>query len=63
MQAKLSQLVEFYGRKLDMLTTESEFDRGCYTAYSIAKIMTQNILYELLDKALTDSLEDDEEYV
>lgn len=56
--AKLTQLVEFYGRKLDTLNSESEFDRGCYTAYSIARIMTQNILYELLDKQLSDSLDD-----
>ncbi len=53
--AKLSKLVKFYGQKLDVLAkVDTEFARGSYIAYSIAKQMTQEIIYELLDRALSE---------
>lgn len=58
--AKLSELAKFYGNKLDILgQVNSEFTRGQYIAYSIAKRMTENIVFELLDKQLSDSLKPD----
>jgi len=56
--AKLTKLVDFFGKRLDNHRTESEFDRGAYVAYSIAFIMTKRLLYDLLDKQLGEDLED-----
>lgn len=59
MEAKLTQLCQYLGERLDSTT-----DRQAYMAYSIAKIKVQNILFEMLDKALADSMRsDDEEFV
>lgn len=65
MQARLTQLHHYLGERIDSCKTESEFDRGAYCAFSIARIMLQNILFELLDKELADSIreDDDLEYI
>ena len=59
-QAKLTELVRFYGHKLDIHgQVGSEFSRGATVAYGIAKRMTEAIVIELLDKELTDNLKPD----
>ncbi len=51
--AKLSGLVEFYKERLDKLYGGTEFDRGAYVAFSIAMILTREIVWDLLDAQLT----------
>ena len=59
-QAKLTELVRFYGNKLDVHSqVNSEFSRGAAIAYGIAKRMTEAIVHELLDKQLADNLKPD----
>lgn len=53
--AKLSQLVEYLGERMD-----STAEKQAYMAYAIAKRMIENIIFELLDKQLNDSLLDEE---
>ena len=51
--AKLSKLVEFYKKRLDSLdSSDNEFDKGLYVAFSISMIKTREIVWELLDSAL-----------
>ena len=51
--AKLSKLVKFFGQKLDVLAeVQTEQAKGMYVAYSIAKKMTEEIVFEILDKQL-----------
>ena len=52
--AKLSQVVVYLGERMDTTT-----DRKTYMAYAIAKIKIQNLVFELLDKQLEDSLKPD----
>lgn len=55
--AKLSKLVKFYGQKLDVMgEVDTEYARGCYTAYSIAKKMTEEVVYSLLEDQLSKSI-------
>ena len=58
MDAELTKLLMFINQRLDHNPLKTEFDRGNYIAYSIAKIMIQNILFKILDKQLADSLDD-----
>lgn len=59
--AKLTALCQYLGERIDASNkTESEFDRGLYIAYSIARIKLQDILFEMLDKQLADSLSQDD---
>lgn len=52
-EAKLSKLVKFYGRKIDIhREVDSDYNRGCRTAYAIAKLMTQEIVFSILDTQL-----------
>jgi len=51
--AKLSKLVKFFGQKLDVLAeVQTEQAKGMYVAYSIAKKMTEEIVFEILDEQL-----------
>jgi hypothetical protein len=60
--AKLSKLVEFYGKKLDVhREVDSDFNRGACVAYSIAKLMTEQVVFDLLDKQLSDSIKKDDD--
>ncbi len=54
MQAKLSQLAEYLGERIDSTT-----EKQAYMAYSIARIKVLNILYEIIDKQLEGSLGDE----
>ena len=51
--ARLSKLVKFYGLKLDVLAeVNTEKAKGMFIAYSIAKKMTEEIVFEILDEQL-----------
>lgn len=53
--AKLSKLVEFYGKKLDVHSqVDSDYNRGCYVGFSIAKAMTERIIHDILERQLED---------
>lgn len=55
--AKLSKLVKFFGNKLDVIgQVDTEFARGQYIAYSIAKRMVEDVVFEILDNQLGKSI-------
>ncbi len=59
-QARLSKLVKFYGRKIDVHSeVDSDYNRGLRLAYAIAKQMTERIVFDILDKELADNLKPD----
>ena len=55
MQAKLSQLATYLGERMDKTT-----DRKAYMAYAIARHRVLELVYEILDKQLSDSLSQDD---
>jgi hypothetical protein len=58
LQAELSKLVKFYGHKIDIHSeVDSDYNRGLRLAYSISKYMTQQVIYEILDRELSKSIE------
>ncbi len=57
MEAKLVKLIKFYGTKVDIHSeVDSDYNRGLRLAYAIAKQMTERIVFDILDKELTDNL-------